>query len=334
MIDKDFYKNSGPFTLLELSRFLKCDCVGDKKKKIFDISTLDLAKEDELSFFSNSKYKGSLERTKAGALIINSKFAKGRENCLITDNPHYAMAKVASLMYPNSDYPNFCFGKNDLKKNMDKSIKVSPNSFIHHSSKIGNKCNIGSNVVIGPGVKIGKNCIIGDNVSIYFSKISDNVKIYQGVRIGGEGFGFTIQKKSFKKIPQLGRVIIKESVEIGCNTTIDRGSIGDTIIGEESMIDNMVHIGHNVIIGNRCIIAAMTGISGSSKIGDNVMIGGQVGISGHITVGRNVKIAAKSGVMKDIPDNSSVGGFPAENILDWHRSTILIKKKLKNEKKN
>jgi UDP-3-O-[3-hydroxymyristoyl] glucosamine N-acyltransferase len=334
LIDKDFYKSSGPFTLFELARFLKCDYIGNKKKKIFDISTLDLAKDDELSFFSNNKYRKSFEKTKAGVLIINKKFLKDNKNCLITDNPHYAMAQVASLMYPNSDYPNFYFMKNEQKKNIDKSIKFSFNSFIHHSSNIGKKCNIGSNVVIGPGVKIGTNCIIGDNVSIYFSKVSDNVKIYQGVKIGGEGFGFTIQKDSFKKIPQLGRVIIQKNVEIGCNSTIDRGSIGDTVIGKGTMIDNMVHIGHNVIIGNRCIIAAMTGISGSARIGDNTMIGGQVGISGHINIGSNVKIAAKSGVMRDISDNTSVGGFPAENILDWHRGTILLKKKLKNEKRN
>ena len=174
---------------------------------------------------------------------------------------------------------------------------------------------------------LGDNCLIGDNVSIYFSKISDNVKIYQGAKIGGEGFGFAIHKKGFKKIPQLGRVIIDKNVEIGCNSTIDRGSIGDTVIGENSMIDNIVHLGHNVKIGKNCIIAAMTGISGSSTLGDNVLVGGQVGISGHIRIGNNVKIAAKSGVMKNIDDNNSVGGYPAENIIDWHRGTILKKVK-------
>ena len=236
------------------------------------------------------------------------------------------MAQVASTFYPDCEYPNFSYPDSKKKKSF------SDNQFIHKDSEIGDNCIIGSFVKIGPGVKIGSNCIIGDNVSIYYSIISDNVKIYNGVRIGGEGFGFISSKNFFKKIPQLGRVIIKDNVEIGCNSTVDRGSIGDTIISKNVMIDNLVHVGHNVKIGENTIIAAMTGISGSCEIGKNSMIGGQVGISGHLKIGNNVKIAAKSGVMKNITDNTSVGGYPAVNIIDWHRSTVLNKKK-SNEKK-
>ena len=187
-------------------------------------------------------------------------------------------------------------------------------------------CEIGNNSVIGPGVVIGDNCLIGDNVSIYFSIIGDNAKIYQGVRLGSEGFGFIMKGNSFKKIPQLGRVVIGNHVEVGSNTTIDRGSIGDTIVGNYTMIDNIVHLGHNVKIGERCIIAAMTGISGSTSIGNNVIIGGQVGISGHLSIGNNVKIAAKTGVMKNIDDNSVIAGYPSEKISDWHRNTVILKK--------
>jgi len=208
----------------------------------------------------------------------------------------------------------------------NKPIKCSKKAFIHKSCSIGKNCEIGSFVKIGPGVSIGDNCLIGDNVSIYYSKISNNVKLYQGVKIGGEGFGFIAKKDFFKKIPQLGRVIIKENVEIGCNSTVDRGSIGDTVISKNTMIDNLVHIAHNVKIGENSIIAAMTGISGSTEIGKNAMIGGQVGISGHVKIGDNVKIAAKSGIMKDIPSNSNIGGYPAENIIDWHRGTIFLRK--------
>jgi UDP-3-O-[3-hydroxymyristoyl] glucosamine N-acyltransferase len=233
------------------------------------------------------------------------------------------MAQIASIFYPDCEYPNFSFSNSKNNKS------ISEDCFIHEDSKIGNNCIIGSFVKIGPGVKIGSNCIIGDNVSIYYSIISDNVKIYNGVKIGGEGFGFISDNTYFKKIPQLGRVIIEENVEIGSNSTVDRGSIGDTIISKNVMIDNLVHVAHNVKIGKNTIIAAMTGISGSCEIGSNSMIGGQVGISGHLKIGNNVKIAAKSGVMKDIPDNSSVGGYPAFNIIDWHRSTILNNKKRK-----
>ena len=248
-------------------------------------------------------------------------------NLLFSDDPYLSMAHTASIFYPDCEYPNFSFPYSKCNKSL------SVNRFIHEDSEIGDNCVIGSFVKIGPGVKIGSNCIIGDNASIYYSIISDNVKIYNGVRIGSEGFGFIFSKTNFKKIPQLGRVIIKENVEIGCNSTVDRGSIGDTIISKNVMIDNLVHVGHNVKIGENTIIAAMTGISGSCEIGSNTMIGGQVGISGHLKIGNNVKIAAKSGIMKNIPDNTSVGGYPAVNIIDWHRSTVLNKKRDDDKKR-
>ena len=245
---------------------------------------------------------------------------------MIVEDPYIAMAKVASIFYPECEYQSFYFDDNELMNLSNKPIKCSKKVFIHKSCSIGKNCEIGSFVKIGPGVSIGDNCLIGDNVSIYYSKISNNVKLYQGVKIGGEGFGFIAKKDFFKKIPQLGRVIIKENVEIGCNSTVDRGSIGDTVISKNTMIDNLVHIAHNVKIGENSIIAAMTGISGSTEIGKNAMIGGQVGISGHVKIGDNVKIAAKSGIMKDIPSNSNIGGYPAENIIDWHRGTIFLRK--------
>ncbi|MBF91407.1 MAG: UDP-3-O-(3-hydroxymyristoyl)glucosamine N-acyltransferase [Rickettsiales bacterium] len=330
MIDSNFYNKAGPFTIEQVAEKLSCDFSGNKDFKIFDISTLENAKENEISFLSNKKYLNKVESTKAGALILEKKYINKKiKNYLFSNNPYFLLAELASLMYPDSIYPNFYCDNDDALHKFDDSVNISKSAFVHKTAKIGKGCNIGHNSVIGKGVIIGNNCIIGDNVSIYFSMISDNVKLYQGVKLGGEGFGFAIKDKSFKKIPQLGRVIIKKNVEIGCNSTVDRGSIGDTVIEENSMIDNMVHLGHNVKIGRNCIIAAMTGISGSCNIGNNVMIGGQVGISGHVNVGNNVKIAAKSGVMKNIEDNLSVGGYPAESLISWHRGTLLLKNKLK-----
>ncbi len=324
MIDKCFYNNVGPFTLSDIASKLNLEFSGDPNFIIEDIATLDLASPKEISFFHKNQYREQLNNTKAGVLILKkteNKNINSKKNILFSDDPYLAMAKIASIFYPDCDYPNFSF------TNSKKNKLISENCFIHEDSIIGNNCIIGSFVKIGPGVKIGSNCIIGDNVSIYYSIISNNVKIYNGVKIGGEGFGFISAKNYFKKIPQLGRVIIEDDVEIGCNSTIDRGSIGDTIISKNVMIDNLVHVAHNVKIGKNTIIAAMTGISGSCSIGNNTMIGGQVGISGHLKIGNNVKIAAKSGVMKNIPDNTSVGGYPAVNIIDWHRSSILNKRK-------
>tara|TARA_A100001388_G_scaffold89764_1_gene64934 strand:+ start:2220 stop:3209 length:990 start_codon:yes stop_codon:yes gene_type:complete len=327
LIDKDFYKNIGPFSLDEIASKVDASVHGNGDKKILDIASLEDASETEISFYNSVKYRHHLEKTKAGVLVVDKSFKIKPENeYLVVDDPYVAIAKIASMFYPDCEYQSFYFDKDDLINSSEKPKKCSQNVFIHKSSRIGKNCEIGSFVKIGPGVTIGDNCLIGDNVSIYYAKISHNVKIFQGVKIGGEGFGFIAKKDFFKKIPQLGRVIIRENVQIGCNSTLDRGSIGDTIISKNTMIDNLVHIAHNVKIGENSIIAAMTGISGSTEIGKNAMIGGQVGISGHVRIGDNVKIAAKSGIMKDIPNNSNIGGYPAENLIDWHRGTIFIKK--------
>lgn len=336
MVDKLFYNSQGPFTLKKISNSIGCSFVGDEKKIIEDIATIEDAKQDEICFLAKPKYDKFFEKSNAGVFIINESLSyQGNKNFIFSKNPHFDMAKVAYLFYPDAEYPRFNFSSNDNQsKQLDKSIKFSENTFIHKTARIGKGCQIGINAVIGPNVILGENCLIGDNVSIYFSILGSNVKIYQGVKIGSEGFGFIMNEKSFKKIPQLGRVIIGNNVEIGANSTVDRGSIGDTIVGDYTMIDNIVHIGHNVKVGRQCIIAAMTGISGSTIIGNNVIIGGQVGISGHLKIGNNVKIAAKTGVMKDIDENSVIAGYPSENILDWHRNTINLKKLRKNDRKS
>ena len=333
MVDTSFYNNKGPFTLEKISHSIGCELIGDKDKVIHDIAPIEDASDNEICFFVDNKYKKYLKKSNIGALIVKKNSAEElKGNFIISSNPHYDMAKVASIFYPESEYPNFYFSSSENNEKLNKYVKFSHNSFIHKSAKIGKNCQIGINSVIGPGVILGDNCLIGDNVSIYYSLIGNNVKIYQGVRLGSEGFGFIMNDKQFKKIPQLGRVIIENNIEIGANCTVDRGSIGDTIIGEYSMIDNMVHLGHNVRIGKKCIIAAMTGISGSTSIGNNVIIGGQVGISGHLKIGNDVKIAAKTGVMKNIADGSTIAGYPSEKILDWHRNTIILKKLRKNDK--
>ena len=332
MIDKSFYKNIEPISLLELATKLSLKFHGDQNFLIKDIGPLESAGLNEISFYHNTRYKEVLKKTNAGVIIIKESdlnIISDKKYYILSKDPYLTMAQVASIFYPNCDYPCFYY-PNNKKKDLSDSSKVSNDVFIHEDAQIGKNCSIGSYVKIGPNVKIGDNCIIGDNVNIYYAVIASNVKIYNGVKIGSEGFGFASNNKIFKKIPQLGRVIIGENVEIGCNSTIDRGSIGDTIISKNTMIDNLVHIAHNVKVGSNTIIAAMTGISGSTEIGNNVLIGGQVGVSGHIKIGDNVKIAAKSGIMKNISDNSNVGGYPATNIIDWHRSTILGRK---NDKK-
>ena len=239
MIDKNFYKNKGPFPLSYLISQLDLDCIGNKEFLISDIAPLDSAGPNEITFFHDKRYENQFKKTRAGAIIIDKKFftkSDLNKNYILSDSPYFTMAIVASIFYPGFDYPNFFHNEDERIKNIDSTNNISSNSFIHKDSIIGKNCVIGSFVKIGPGVKIGDNCVIGDNVNIYFSLISDNVKIYNGAKIGGEGFGFVPGKNAIKKVPQLGRVIIKKNSEIGCNATIDRGSIGDTIIETAGML--------------------------------------------------------------------------------------------------
>lgn len=334
MADSNFYENKGPFSITQILNGIDSKFIGDKNFLVYDVSTLALSNEKHLSFFSNKKYINELKCTKAGVIIVEEKFIEiCKTNIIVSNHPYYTFAQIVNKFYPNTAYPDLHFDEDNKKKFFSKSNKISFSAFVHKNASLGENISIGLNSVIGPGVKIGNNCKIADNVSIYFSNIAENVKINSGSRIGSDGFGFAIKDNTFLKIPQIGRVLINENVEIGANVTIDRGSAGDTIIKRNSMIDNLVHIAHNVEIGNNCIIAAMTGISGSTKIGNNVVIGGQVGFSGHNKIGDNTKIAAKSGIFKDVSANTSVGGFPAQPIRDWHRTNIYLKNKVKNDKK-
>ncbi len=311
----------------DISEHFKCEIVGDSKKIIHDISTLSEATNSDISFLSNKRYVEQFKQSKAGVIIVEKKFVDNNNSrqYVISDNPYFLFAQIVRKFYPESIAQNNYFLEDDFKID-SKSSKFSYRSFVHKTAKIGHNTQIGVNTFIGPGVEIGENCNISDNVSIFFSKIMNSCTIFSGSRIGGEGFGFAMKGNTFLKIPQVGRVILHDGVQIGCNVTIDRGSAGDTVIKKNCMIDNLVQIGHNVNIGENCVIAAMVGISGSTKIGNNVLIGGKVGFSGHLNIGNNVKIAAGSGVIKDIKDNESVGGYPAQPIFEWHRSTINLKK--------
>lgn len=329
MADTNFYKNFGPFSLGEIILESNCELVGNKNFLVYDIAPLNTASKKDLTFFSNKKYLDDFKNTKAGVCIVEKGYAKyktNKQNLLISRNPYFLFSKIAKKFYPESIYPNYFFKKNESKKNLPKSVRVSSNVFVHKTAKIGKNVVIGLNSIIGPSVHIGSNCIIGDNVSIYFSILEENVKIFSGTKIGSEGFGFAVEGQNFHKIPQIGRVLISKNVEIGSNCTIDRGSSGDTKIGKNCMIDNLVHIAHNVEIGDNSIIAGQTGISGSTTLGKNNIMGGQVGISGHLKIGKNVKIAAKSGIMKDINDNETIGGYPGYKIRDWHKTTLFLKK--------
>ena len=289
------------------------------QKNIFlnDIKTLDDAQENDLTFLHSSKYLRLIPKIKSNFIITVSKFQKylPNKNLLLVDNVLLAVATITELFYPESLNENFNY-KASLDQNLFRSKKViiGSNVLIGKNVKIGNNSFIGHNSILEDNVIIGKNCSIGSNVILKKTIVGNNVNILDGAVIGKKGFGFFPKKGKNLRYPHIGMVIIKDNAEIGSNNTIDRGSLGNTIIGENTFLDNQVHIAHNVKIGKNCIIAGQVGFAGSSEIGDNVLIGGQAGISGHLKIGNNVQIGGGSGVIKNIPDNTKVMGYPAKDI--------------------
>jgi UDP-3-O-[3-hydroxymyristoyl] glucosamine N-acyltransferase len=339
MTNKSFFNNKGPFSLNHLISSInataylngkKIDII-DHKITVSDINTLEKASSNELSFFTNTKYVEQYKKSHALACITSEKFlAKAPQDVfiLITDNPYADFARIMTLFYPNSPV------KPGISKNayIHQTAVISENCEIAHNVTIGSEVKIGANTKIYPGVfinekvQIGSNCTIHHNVTLSNCCIGNNIIIHAGTRIGQDGFGYAFDNYQHIKVPQIGRVIIGNNVEIGANCTIDRGAIDDTIIGDMCKIDNLVQIGHNVILDTGCIIVSQVGISGSTELGKYVVVGGQVGLSGHIKIGDGVQIAAQSGVMQNIEAKQIVGGSPSLPIRQWHKQTAILKK--------
>ncbi len=294
-----------------------------KFKKNFiieDIKPLHQAKKNEITFFDSLKYKNFALKTNASVCITNKKLEKFLpENTfkIIVDNVLIELAKVLKAVYPLSDLD---YNDNTLsfpKIKSFKGVSFGNNVLVGKNVKIGKNSQISSNSIIEQNVILGKNCVIGYGTILRKTIIGDNVVIQDNCKIGQKGFGFIPVKGKNFKFPHIGKVIIKDNVEIASGCTIDRGSVDDTIIGENTYLDNQVHIAHNVQIGSNCMIAGQVGFAGSSVIGSNVKIGGQAGISGHLKIGNNVKIGGGSGVVKNIDDDQVVMGYPAVPLKEF-----------------
>ena len=316
-------------TASKICDIIKGDLIGDPSVIISSFSNIRNSKKGDITFLSDMRYKKHLQSTKASLIIVPHIEIDTKTTIIKTENPAQKFAEIFNIFLPKKQYFE----------------QVSPTAEIHATCEIGSKINIGNNVTINENVSISDNCIInpntfihanctigknteiGPNVTIYDNtKIGDNCIIHAGAIIGADGFGFVPSKDGLVKMPQLGKVIIENNVEIGANTTIDRGTFDNTIIKEGAKLDNLIQIGHNVTIGSNTVIAAQTGIAGSTKIGNNCMIGGQVAIADHIKIGNNVKIAGKSGVIKNISDGMIVQGPLAFNIKEFQKSYIYFKK--------
>ena len=322
MMNNPFFINKGPYKIDKLLKLSEIDNIKKfARTKISDIKDLSAADKNNITFFHSKKYEDLASKTKASFCITKenlSDILPKTCNIIIVPNVLISTAKITKTFYPDSVNDNFDLTVKDISKtSFKKKVKFGKNILVGKNVKIGKNCLIGHNSIIESNVVIGNDCSIGSNVIIRNTIINNNVHILDGCVIGKKGFGFFPNKEKNFKYPHIGIVIINDNVEIGCGSTIDRGSMSNTIIGKNTYLDNQIHIAHNNKIGDNCIIAGQVGFAGSSTLGNNVMIGGQAGISGHLKIGDNVKIGGGSGVIKNIPDNSKIMGYPAKDLKQF-----------------
>lgn len=338
MADPVFFQPSRELTIGYIADFTGASLRDPKlaPRVVRRLASLANASDDALVFVEGKKNVDGLKGIKAAAVLCTDFIASSVPSgiaVLITRNPHRDFSSVGRMLFPTSERPESWLGETG----------VSPAAFIHPSAQVedgatieagavigkdvtvGKGTLIAATAVIGAGCQVGRDSYIAPGVSVQYAFIGNRVYLHPGVRIGQDGFGYVPGPAGLEKVPQLGRVIVQDHVEIGANTTIDRGALNDTVIGEGTKIDNLVQIAHNVRIGRFCLIAAHCGISGSCTIGDQTMLGGRVGIADHLIVGSRVQVAAGSGVMNDIPDGERWGGLPARPIKQWFRDIANIR---------
>ena len=329
-----FFNKAGPFMLSVICNILQIDLPEgcDGSKKLTDVKPLNLASSSDIAYFENKKLIESFVSTNAGLCLVSEELAAKAPDGLtvaVMKNPQEAFAKLITSFYPGSMRTQTTRTTDSLIDEsavLEKNVEIEAGAIIGREVHIGEGTRISAGSVIGYRCHIGRNCMIGPNTSITHSLIGNNITIHAGASIGQDGFGYIMGPKGHKKVPQIGRVIIQDSVDIGANTTIDRGALADTIIGEGTKIDNLVQIAHNVVIGCHAVIVSQVGISGSTVIEDFVALGGQVGTVGHITIGTGAQIAAASAVHKDVPAGMRYGGIPAKPMRIWFKEIIALER--------
>ncbi|WP_370234761.1 UDP-3-O-(3-hydroxymyristoyl)glucosamine N-acyltransferase [Brevundimonas sp.] len=326
MPDTRFFQTLPERTVDDLAAAVGGRVVRGGERVISGVAPLARAESGDLTFLSDRRMKAALAQTRAGAVLLSETLvdqAPPEAAVIVSTEVQAAWARVADLLYRPYSIDLSATPGAWLE---DDSVIVEPGVVLGQGVSIGRGTRIGANTVIGPGVQIGRDCQIGALVSLSHALIGDRVRILAGARIGEAGFGAAPSKAGPVDIPQLGRVILQDGVTVGANTCIDRGAYNDTVIGENSKIDNQVQIGHNVVIGRNGLLAAHTGISGSVTVGDNVMFGGRAGIGDHITIGEGARVAAGAGVLADIPPGETWSGYPAKPLRQSLREAIWLAK--------
>jgi len=333
MVDTRFHRFAGPVTLRtllsQLGRVDLIERLPPADHLVTGVAELDLAESGDVALAAQSSYLEELRRTKAGAVFVAPALLEAvppHTIAIALDKPHDLFASVLDTLYPASTRSIIASGREDLGAPIfERDVTLGTNVVVGAGVEIGRGTVIGANTVIGAGVTIGRNCVIAANSTIDCAHIGNDVVLHSGVRIGTEGFGWLDFGRSNRKIPQLGRVIIQDKVEVGANSTIDRGAMDDTVIGEGTKIDNLVQVGHNVRIGRHCVIVGQVAIAGSVTIGDQVMIGGGTTIAGHLQIGAGAQIAGMSAVAADVPGAARWGGIPARPMRAFLRDMAEIR---------
>jgi UDP-3-O-[3-hydroxymyristoyl] glucosamine N-acyltransferase len=333
MTPTGFFLRHGPFSIVEIAQRAEAETAPgvEASRLLTDVRPLAEAGPDDVSFLDNRRYRSELVASSAGACLLKPEFADklpAHTIGLFTDRPYHALARVLFLFYPDAGRPLVYQGQGGpihAEARIEDGASVEPGAVVGPHAQVGAGTVVAAGAVIGYGVRVGRDGYIGPNASVTHALIGDRVVIHAGAAIGQDGFGFAMGPEGHAKVPQIGRVILQDDVEIGAGTTIDRGALSDTVVGEGTKIDNLVQIGHNVRIGRHCVLAGQVGISGSTVLEDFVAVGGQAGFAGHLRIGTGAQVAAVSGVSHSIPPGERWGGAPAKPVALWSREVAVLK---------
>ncbi|MGI9523418.1 MAG: UDP-3-O-(3-hydroxymyristoyl)glucosamine N-acyltransferase [Hyphomicrobiaceae bacterium] len=332
-----FFQNSGPLPLFYIAEQIQADLdsKADGSRMIEGVRTLGSASSTDLTFFDNRRYVNQLAKTTAGACVLAAKDAEHAPQAvtvLRSDAPYQAFASAVQLFYADTMRSKAAMFNQPMTQSLvHPSAQIAEGAAIEAGAIIGREAQIGKGTVVSAGAVIGyrsvlgDDCYVGPGASVVHAVLGNGVIIHSGVRIGQDGFGFAMGKSGHVKVPQIGCVIIADNVEIGANSTIDRGTLDDTRIGEGTKIDNLVQIGHNVVIGRHCVIVAQSGIAGSAELGDFVVMGAQSGVLGHVKIGSGAQIAGMAHVKNDVLPGSRMGGTPAKPFNEWARELAAMR---------
>lgn len=338
MAEPHFFPQAQALTLQQVAE-LAGTCLPDGvdgMRSLRGVAPIESAGPHDLAYMDNPAYSALLEQTRAGACLISARFASRVPEgtvALVTPQPYRVFAQVLAVLFPSAMRPGSSFASTGISPGsfvhptarLEHGVIVDPGAVVGPYAEVGAGTILGGQSVVGAQVRIGRDCSIGANVTVQNALVGNRVILHPGVRVGQDGFGFDMGPKGHLKVPQIGRVIIQDDVEIGANTTIDRGASRDTIIGEGTKIDNLVQIGHNVVIGRHCVIVSQVGISGSTTLEDFVVLGGQVGVAGHVRIGQGAQVAAAANVYDNVPPGGRWGGLRAKPLREWLREIAALK---------